>query len=161
MKLINLGYLYNVMDIIFSSFPAAQPHTAIKIAPTVTRLCAQNEVLWVKVMCGRQCDFGRNEVIQVPVNTDAMDILSSMNVTQDLQQERVTELKNTDFFFFRALSIYSSHHLTCFIARHSHKLLTLTGGSANPTCVPSHASIIPCLPLWPSEEAGACCHPGS
>lgn len=91
MKLIHLGYLYNVMGIILSSFPAAQAHTMVKTTPTMARFCAQNEVLWVEVMCSRQCDFGRSEVIQVPVHTDAMDISSSMNVTQDLQQERITE----------------------------------------------------------------------
>lgn len=91
MELINLRYLYNVMGIIFSSFPAAQPHTTVKTAPTRTRLCAQNEVLWVEVMCGCQCYFGRKKVIQVPVNADAMDISSSMNITQNLQQERGTK----------------------------------------------------------------------
>lgn len=91
MELINLEYLYNVMGVIFSSFPAAQPHTTVKTAKTRTRLCAQNEILWVEIMCGRQCDFSRNKVIPVPVNTDSMDISSSMNITQNLQQERVTE----------------------------------------------------------------------
>lgn len=60
MKLINLGHLYNVMGIIFSSFPAAQSHTTVMTAPSRTRLCAQNEVLRVEVMCGRECEFGRN-----------------------------------------------------------------------------------------------------
>lgn len=54
MEPINLGYLYNVMGVIFSSFPAAQPHPMVKTAPPRTRLCAQNEVLWVEFMCGRQ-----------------------------------------------------------------------------------------------------------
>lgn len=87
----NLGYLYDIMGVIFSSFPAAQPHSTVKTAPTMTRLCTQNEVLWVEVVRGRQGDLGRNQVIQVPVNADAMDILSRMNVTQNLQQETITE----------------------------------------------------------------------
>lgn len=86
------------MCVIFSSFPAAQPHTTVQFAPTRTCLCAQNEVLWVEVMCGRQGDFGRKEAIKVPVNADAMDISSSVNITQNLQQDRVTE--NWHFVFF-------------------------------------------------------------
>lgn len=87
----NLGYLYNVTCVIFSSFPAAQAHTTVQYVPTRTRFCSQNEVLWIEVMRGRQGDFGRNDAIEVPVNADAMDIFGSMNVTQNLQQDRVTE----------------------------------------------------------------------
>lgn len=91
MELINLDYLYNIVGIIFGSFPAAQPHTTVKTAKTRTRLCAQNEILWVEVMCGCQCDFSRSKEIHVPVNTNSMNISSCVNITQNLQQERVTE----------------------------------------------------------------------
>lgn len=81
-------YLYDVMCIVLCSVPAAQTHTTVHRTPPWTRLGCKQEVLWVEVVCGCQGDVRRCKTVQVPVNTNAVDITCCLYVTQNLQQGR-------------------------------------------------------------------------
>lgn len=83
-----IKYLYDVMCIVLCSVPAAQTHTMISRFPSRTRLGCKQEVLWVEVVCGWQGDVRWCKTVEIPVNTNAVDITCCLHVTQNLQQGR-------------------------------------------------------------------------
>lgn len=73
--------LNDVMGIILRPVPAAQPHPPGIGQPARARLGAKQVVFWVEVVRGGQGQLSWDDVVQVPVNSNAVDVAGSMDIT--------------------------------------------------------------------------------
>lgn len=80
------SYLDNVVCVLFSPVPASQLHPSVLWGKARAGLSAKQVILWVEMMGDSQAQLSWDEAVQIPVNCHTMNVLSCLNITQDLEQ---------------------------------------------------------------------------
>lgn len=81
------SYLDNVMCVLFSPAPASQRHPSVQWGKAGAGLSAKQVIVWVEMMGDSQAQLSWDKAVQIPVNCHAVNVLSCMNITQDLEQQ--------------------------------------------------------------------------